>query len=414
MRINKKKISLLAIVVAAGCCMAMAQIVTTPYSKMGYGLLNDNVSSIQRSMGGVGYAMKGGRIINVMNPASYADVDSLTFLWDVGIDITNLWSKENGNSGYNFGGGLDYLTSHFKVAKGLGASFGLLPYASVGYAYGGDIDGGSESRSGSGGFNQLYVGLGYQPVKNLSVGFNFAYLFGTTSNMTLISSTSTSYFTRNMKIRDWNAQVGLQYSLPLANGRDLLTVGATYQPKKSFHGNTWGTSIDGQDSKMDTIGYTSMSGKYEQAASIGAGLSYNFNHKITVEADYTYQKWSSAKYQPIEGFESQTMRFDDRWKLAAGVQYTPNKRGSYFGAMAFRAGAFYNHDYLNYSGNNVRDYGASIGVGLPAPNGKTTINLGLEWRHRESSPVQLITENYLNITLGVNFNELWFWKSRIR
>ena len=414
MRINKKKISLLAIAVAAGCCMAMAQIVTTPYSKMGYGLLNDNVSSIQRSMGGVGYAMKGGRIINVMNPASYADVDSLTFLWDVGIDITNLWSKENGNSGYNFGGGLDYLTGHFKVAKGLGASFGLLPYSSVGYAYGGTIDGGSESRSGSGGFNQLYVGLGYQPVKNLSVGFNFAYLFGTTSNMTLISSTSTSYFTRNMKIRDWNAQVGLQYSLPLANGRDLLTVGAIYQPKKSFHGNTWGTSIDGQDSKMDTIGYTSMSGKYEQAASIGVGLSYNFNHKITVEADYTYQKWSNAKYQPIEGFESQAMRFDDRWKLAAGLQYTPNKRGSYFGAMAFRAGAFYNHDYLNYSGNNVHDYGASIGVGLPAPNGKTTINLGVEWRHRESSPVQLITENYLNITLGVNFNELWFWKSRIR
>ena len=25
-----------------------------------------------------------------------------------------------------------------------------------------------------------------------------------------------------------------------------------------------------------------------------------------------------------------------------------------------------------------------------------------------------VTENYLNITLGVNFNELWFWKSRIR
>ena len=141
---------------AVGCGAAMAQIVTTPYSKMGYGMLSDNVSSIQRSMGGVGYAMKGGRIVNVMNPASYADVDSLTFLWDVGIDLTNLWSKENGKEGYNFGGGLDYLTGHFKVAKGLGASFGLLPYSSVGYAYGGTIEGGSESRSGSGGLNQLY------------------------------------------------------------------------------------------------------------------------------------------------------------------------------------------------------------------------------------------------------------------
>lgn len=409
-----RTIALLLLVVAAGCLVARAQIVTTPYSKMGYGMLSDNVSSIQRSMGGVGYAMKGGRIINVMNPASYANVDSLTYLWDVGVDLTNLWSKENGNKGYNFGGGLDYLTGHFRVTKGLGAAFGLLPYSSVGYSYGGYIDGGSESRSGNGGFNQLFVGVGYEPVKNLSVGFNFAYLFGSTSNTTLINSNSTSYFNRNMKMRDWNAQFGLQYSLPLSKGRDLLTVGATFQPKKSFHGDAWATSFDSQDSKVDTIGFTSMSGKYEQPASIGVGLSYNLNRKLTLEADYTYQKWSKAKYESIEGFEPSPMHFDDRWKIAGGVQFTPNKRGSYVGAMSFRAGVFYNHDYMNYNGNNVRDYGASVGVGLPAPGGKTTVNLGVEWRHRETSPTQLITENYLNITLGVNFNELWFWKSRIR
>ena len=411
MRIDKKIIALLLLATVACWGTAIAQNVSTPYSKMGYGMLTDNVSSIQRSMGG----MKGGRIVNVMNPASYANVDSLTFLWDVGIDLTNLWSKENDNKGYNFGGGLDYLTGHFKVAKGLGAAFGLLPYSSVGYAYGSDIDGGSESRSGSGGFNQLFIGVGYEPIKNLSVGLNFSYLFGTTSNTTLILSNSSSYFTRNMKIRDWNAQVGLQYSLPISKGRDLLTVGATFQPKKSFHGDAWGTRYDSQDTKADTIGFTSMKGNYEQPLGIGVGASYNWNHRLTVEADYTYQKWSDAKYMPIGGFEPQTMQFDDRWKAALGVQYTPNRRGSYVGAMSFRAGAFYNHDYLNYSGNNVRDYGASIGIGLPAPgSNKTTVNLGVEWRHRESSPVHLITENYLNITLGINFNELWFWKSRIR
>ena len=247
------------------------------------------------------------------------------------------------------------------------------------------------------------------------MGLNFSYLFGTTSNTTLILSNSSSYFTRNMKIRDWNAQVGLQYSLPISKGRDLLTVGATFQPKKSFHGDAWGTRYDSQDTKADTIGFTSMKGNYEQPLGIGVGASYNWNHRLTVEADYTYQKWSDAKYMPIGGFEPQTMQFDDRWKAALGVQYTPNRRGSYVGAMSFRAGAFYNHDYLNYSGNNVRDYGASIGIGLPAPgSNKTTVNLGVEWRHRESSPVHLITENYLNITLGINFNELWFWKSRIR
>ena len=364
-----RTIALLLLVVAAGCLVARAQIVTTPYSKMGYGMLSDNVSSIQRSMGGVGYAMKGGRIINVMNPASYANVDSLTYLWDVGVDLTNLWSKENGNKGYNFGGGLDYLTGHFRVTKGLGAAFGLLPYSSVGYSYGGDIDGGSESRSGNGGFNQLFVGVGYEPVKNLSVGFNFAYLFGSTSNTTLINSNSTSYFNRNMKMRDWNAQFGLQYSLPLSKGRDLLTVGATFQPKKSFHGDAWATSFDSQDSKVDTIGFTSMSGKYEQPASIGVGLSYNLNRKLTLEADYTYQKWSKAKYESIEGFEPSPMHFDDRWKIAGGVQFTPNKRGSYVGAMSFRAGVFYKlwcQRGCRSAGSRRQDHGEP-GRGMAAP-----------------------------------------------
>ena len=390
---------------ALTCGMAMAQIVTTPYSKMGYGLLNDNVSSIQRSMGGVGYAMKGGRIINVMNPASYADVDSLTFLWDVGVDLTNLWSKEGDNKGYNFGAGLDYLTGHFRIAPKLGGSFGLLPYSSVGYAFGTTIDNGSDSHSGNGGFNQLYAGVGYQPIKNLSVGANFAYLFGTISNTTLIMSTSSSYFTRNMKLRDWNMQLGLQYSLPISKGRDLLTVGATYQPKKSFHGESWGTSFDSQDNKVDTVGYTTMKGNYEQPASIGVGLGYTINRKLTLETDYTYQQWSKAKYKPIEGFESQSMKFDDRWKLAAGVQYTPNRRGSYVGAMMFRAGMFYNHDYLNYNGNNVRDYGISVGLGLPTLEGqKTTINLGFEWRHRETSPVKLIISCFDRVVIRVKIS----------
>jgi len=413
MRILKNISFIVALLMACCGITAQAQITTTPYSKTAYGLLSDNVSSIQRSMGGVGYAMRGGRIINAMNPASYAHVDSLTFLWDVGIDFTNLWSKENDNHGYNFGGGLDYITAHFRIIKGLGASFGLVPYSSVGYSYGSSLDNGSETRSGSGGLNQFYIGAGYEPVKGLSVGANVAYLFGTMSNTTLITSSSTSYFTRNMKVRDWNMQLGVQYTLPV-NVRDRLTVGLTYQPKKSYHGHAWGTTYDSQDSKVDTIGYTSLKGNYQQPASIGVGLSYTFNRKLTAEVDYTYQQWSKAKYSPIEGFESSSMQFDDRWKLAAGVQYTPNKRGSYVGAMSFRAGAFYNHDYMNIAGNNVRDYGASVGVGLPAPSGKTTVNLGLEWRHRESSPTQLITENYFNITLGVNFNELWFWKSRIR
>jgi hypothetical protein len=411
------RIIILALLALTGVCGARAQVVTSPYSKFGYGLLNDNASGIQRSMGGVGYAMQNGRQINAMNPASYSQVDSLTFLWDIGVDFTNLFKKENGKSGYDFGGGLDYITGQFKVAKGMGCSFGIVPYSSVGYSFGNVLDESNkftETRSGAGGINELYVGFGYEPIKHLSVGANFSYMFGTSTNSTYIYSTSTALYERIMEIRDWNAKFGLQYSIKTGKN-DYVVLGLTYSPKKSFRGHTWGVYYDtNQDTKTDSIGYTSLNGKYERPSSFGAGISYSHNDKLTGEVDFTYQNWSSAKYTSLTGFEPTGLKFDNRWKVAAGVQYTPNRRGNYFKTMMYRFGAFYDHDYINVNGNNVRDYGLTTGFSLPTPNSKTLINIGVEWRHRYSNPTELIKEDYLNITLSVNFNELWFWKNKIR
>ena len=411
MKIQRLILAIAAMAVVMGA--AAQGSTTSPYSRVGYGLLSDNASGIQRSMGGVGYAMQNGRVINTMNPASYSQVDSLTFMWDVGIDLTNLWSKEKDNRGYNFGGGLDYLKGLFRITKRLGGSFGVVPYSSVGYTFGNKIEGGEEYRGGSGGIAQLYAGAGYELVRGLSLGANVSYMFGTTTNSTSVTGESSAVFNRVMEVRDWNIQVGLQYAQRIGQN-DRLVIGATYQPRKSMHGHTWGTLYDLQDSKLDTIGYTSLKGKYEQAQSIGVGVSYEWDQRLLAEAVFTYQNWADVKYAPLQGFEDGNMKFDNRWKAAAGLQYTPNRRGSYVGAMMFRIGGFYSHDYLNISGSNVRDYGASVGVGLPVPNGKTTINIGLEWRHRYTTPVSMIQEDYLNITIGVNVNELWFWKNKIR
>ncbi len=48
-----------------------------------------------------------------------------------------------------------------------------------------------------------------------------------------------------------------------------------------------------------------------------------------------------------------------------------------------------------------------------APNGKTMINIGFEWRHRQAYPQALLTENHFTVTLGINFNEMWFFQRRI-
>ncbi len=403
------------VVMAAWSLPSLAQSTTSPYSKLGFGLLNDNATGIQRSMGGVGYAMQNGRQINVMNPASYSQVDSLTFLWDLGLDISNCWSKEGDKKGYNLGGGLDYITMEFRLAKNLGGAIGVVPFSSVGYTFGGNIDSGTDSRSGSGGLSELFAGVGYRPFKGLSIGANFSYLFGTTTNNTAVTSVSSTQFTRNLEVRDWNMRLGLQYTFNLSR-KHRIVLGATYSPKKSMHGTAWGTMYDSDlDTKVDTVSYMTMKGNYELPTTLGAGISYTYDNRLNLELDYTYQQWSKAKYTPINYFEVPDTKWNDRWKVAAGVSYIPNPRGNYLNRMTYRLGAFYNNDYTTVNGNDIRDYGLGIGFSFPAlGTNKTLVNLGVEWKHRYSAPTKLITEDYLNITLSVNFNEMWFWKNKIR
>ena len=46
--------------------------------------------------------------------------------------------------------------------------------------------------------------------------------------------------------------------------------------------------------------------------------------------------------------------------------------------------------------------------------GKTYINIGFEYKHRAARPQTLVKEDYIFVTLGVNFNELWFWQNKLR
>ncbi len=393
---------------------------TSPYSKYGYGLLNDNATSAQRSMGGVGYAMNSGRQINVMNPASYASIDTLTFLFDMGVDMTTVWSKENGTSAKDFGGGLDYITMQFPLGKRMGGSFGLLPYSSVGYSFGSEIAHGTNSRQGYGGLNQLYLGLSGRIIDGLTVGTNISYLFGTTVNdmYAYTDAGSTSLFERVMQVRDWHIQLGVQYSMNF-DKKNRATVGLVYTPGKTLLGHTWGVKYDiTSDAKADTIGYTSLRDKYSLPDTWGIGLNYQWDNKLMAEVDFTYQGWKNAKTSPLVNDKGDVVfepsKYDNRWKIAAGVQYTPNMRGNYVQRMNYRIGGFYNHDYILVGENNLRDYGVSIGFGFPTMKSKTVINLGFEYRHRQANPNPLIKEDYFNITLGVNFNELWFWQNKIR
>ncbi|MDE7468509.1 MAG: hypothetical protein K2M61_09175 [Muribaculaceae bacterium] len=416
MKITKLTAILAALLMGIGAASAQNG-TNTPYSRFGYGMLRDNVTSTQQAMGGVGLAMHSGRQINVMNPASYARIDSLTFLFDMGVDITNQWSSDLDAQGVrrsekHTGGGLNYVTMQWPLGKRMGMSVGLLPFSAVGYAFGSDIDNGYTNRQGSGSINELYVGVAGRIIGNLTLGVNVAYMFGSTINdvYAITNQGNTSLYENELSVRDWYATAGVQYTHTF--GRESLTLGLTFAPHKHFHGHIREYHYDitnqtDDDSAIEANEELPTGSNYGTAASYGIGLGWQHGQRLYVEGDFTYQPWNNVKFNGERG------AFANRYKVNVGAQFTPALRGGYGRRIQYRVGAFYNRDYIVVAGNNVRQFGATCGVGLPVPGFKSTVNIGLEYLRREAYPASLVKENYFNITLGINFNEMWFRKSRI-
>ncbi|MBD5252597.1 MAG: hypothetical protein HDS49_06165 [Bacteroides sp.] len=389
---------------------------TSPYSKFGYGILSDNASSSQLQMGSTGYAEHSGRQVNAMNPAAYASTDSMTFLFDLGVSVNRYWRKDDSGSQKDWGGGINYVTMQFPVAKNVGMSIGLVPYSAVGYAFGSTVNNGYSSHQGSGGINQLYVGAAWSPVKGLSAGFNVGYLFGNIGN-DVYATTSTgvgAVFEQVMEVQDYHFRLGAQYTYPI-NRRDNITLGVTFDPGKSMLGKTYVLKyLQSSSTAPDTVapGVVRLKGNFSMAPSWGAGIAWDRDNRIHAELDFTYQPWKNAKYSQIENFSS--TRLDNRFRVALGGSYMHDPRGSYFKRVTYRAGFYYNRDYIMVGDNHIHDWAVSCGLGLPTSQSKTLVNLGFQYLNRSASPASLVNEKYFNVTLGINFNATWFFHRQLR
>lgn len=385
----------------------------SPYSRYGYGLISEQANTAQRAMGGVGYAMRSGRQINFMNPASYAAIDSLTFLFDMGLDLKHLSTSDGDAKGSSTTGGLDYITMQVPITKWLGASAGLIPYSEVGYSFGNEITNGVNSHTGSGGINQLYLGFGARPFKGLSLGFNVAYMFGTITNDTYIYGTSTSLFERVTEIRDYDLRFGIQYGLTFLSDH-TVTLGAVFAPEKWLRGTTYGEVYDvTNDTDPSRLDEKKLLHNAKTAATYGIGLNYSWRNRLMAEADFTYQPWKNTPFANLQGFNDAIGKFDNRWKANIGFQFQDRQRGTWLQRVSYRIGAYYANDYIKVGDNSVRETGVTLGFGLPAPSSKSVANLSFEYRNRKATPNPLVKENYFVVTLGINFNELWFYRNKI-
>ena len=394
----------------------------SPYTRYGFGQLSDQSFGNSQAMGGISYGLRNGLQVNASNPASYSAVDSLTFIFDAGMSLQNANFKE-GNVKINAkNSSVDYIAMQFRLAKGLGFSAGFLPYSNVGYNMNktnkvttdehGNTTAANQAYVGDGGLQQVYVGLGYQVFKGLSIGTNFSYLYGdiTHTASTTFSNSNAYSSSRSHKIdvSDYKLDFGLQYTHKLKE-KHVLNLGAIYsfghelnstgyEYLEKFSGNTVVTQ------SVDTI-----KNAFALPHTFGLGATYVYDNKLTVGLDYTLQKWEDVKFFNKDG------AFQNRSKISVGAEYLPNPIGrSYFSNIRYRVGAYYSSPYAKIDGKDGnREYGVSFGFGLPLFMSKSILNISGQYVKVAPKLKGMLEENYLRINIGLTFNEQWFMKWKV-
>lgn len=431
-----KKILIAAFLMVVSMASLAQSGTNSPYSQYGLGALSDQTSGFNRGMNGLGYGFHEHNQINFLNPASYASIDSLSFIFDAGISgqVTNY--SENGVKVNANNANFEYVVAGFKMAKHFGVSFGVLPFTNVGYSYSSTskIGAPSESESattysnayqGTGGFHEVYLGFGWMPFKGFAVGVNGSYLWGNYSR-SVINSYSDSYVNTLSKyysasVHSYKVGFGVQYTAKLSK-RDDFTIGLTYSLGHSIGGDPECKVIsqNAQTAVADTAVY-SADGGLEIPAVYGAGFAWSHDNRWKFGADYTLQKWSSTSspvYSVVNGTPQYRLAKDaysDRHKVTVGGEFCPKEGGrKFYERIHYRMGASYATSYLKINGHDgPKEYSVSAGFGIPIVNGynnRSLLNISAQWVRQDSK--MFITENSFRINIGLTFNERWFakWK----
>ncbi|MEI8271987.1 MAG: hypothetical protein WCG08_05150 [Paludibacter sp.] len=389
----------------------------SPYTRFGYGDISDTNNGEQRAMGGVSIGSRLNTGINSVNPASYSSVDSMTFMFDLGVagmmshfsDSRGAVTKANGN--------LEYLSLQFPVTKWLGFSAGALPYSFVGYDFyntgttitinqpKNDTISNTKSFNGSGGFSQVYMGLSANLFNHVSLGVNGYYMFGTINNSRDVSYSATSGFTstteyNTLKANNFRYRLGAQFYNTFAKKHDV-TLGVIFEPKAKLNGN-FKKTLSGI-----LVEPTDSSSSFETPGIYGLGLYYTFDKKLSIGIDYSIQQWKDAQ------FSGKTDSLGNRSKISIGVDYMPNPISrKYSDHVHYRAGFNLSDSYFNVNGQQLpKNYGFSVGVGLPLKNSSTVLNASLEYGKIGST--SLLNEEYYKLTFNFTFNEHWFFKRKL-
>lgn len=423
-----KRIRLLGLFLIFMTSLAKAQTINSPYSRYGLGDVVPSQNILTRGMGGISAAYYDFNTINFLNPASYARLQATSL--DIGLELDNRTLRAvNPPRKFNaYSPTISYVQFAFPVKKGSWAvNLGLRPVTRINYKIERpetipNIDSINTIFEGSGGSYEAHIGTGFKIFKDLTVGINAGYLFGSKdfSTRRSISNDTVFHYMSNHETRSnyggLVTNAGLQYTLRL-NKKIWLRMGAYGSLKRTFNGTRdviretfQYNSNTGAPVSIDSVYHENdIKGDVVYPSTFGGGIIFDKLGKFLIGIDYSTTKWGDYRFFG----ESEPVR--DSWTAQVGGQLFPTGGKSYWSNVFYRAGFTFGTDYISVD-KDLPKWSASLGAGLPMrkpaySNQFSVINIMLEVGQRGNKE-NLIRENFFRIGVGLSLSDIWFLKRK--
>lgn len=392
---------------------------SSPYSFYGLGDLKFNGTHDVRSMGGLSIAYDSIHL-NLLNPASYSRLKITNFVVGGTTTFNNLSNEEKRETAQRTS--LDYLAVGLPLGK-FGATFGVMPFSSVGYKIQNQTTEGDDIRNsryqGEGGINRVFAGFGYNISNDFSVGVDMQYNFGTIETESVVFRPDVILGSRERNestISGLSSNFSLLYSKILSN---KLTLAATlgYAPESKLTSENARNiaaisyTTSGIEFVNDDVDLPVNNTKLLNPSKYTFGTSIGLSKKWFVGLEYIYKENSNLSNR-FDDINNAT--FENSQKIILGGYFIPkyNSFTSYWNRVNYRAGFRYENTGLIINSKEIKDYGINFGLGLPVGGKFSNLNVGFEYGKRGTIYNNLIEENYFSINIGLSFNDLWFEKRK--
>ncbi len=419
---------------ASGCCLHAQTIGNSPYAAFGIGDVKYDNTVENSAMGGISTAyiwdFNGG--FNFKNPAANQNVE-LTTLKIEGTNENNFFkSNYNNLSATKHSTYLSNISLSFPISKKVKFGLGYQPYSTKDYSLytnntlsAGNVKG--TNFTGNGTINMVQTAASYSVSPEFSLGLRANYYFGNIYNIEELAYNNAElingYETKN-KVKSFNFTLGTTYQKKYKDDRKLTlgataSFGTTGTMETNYTNSTYYYVDQTTKSYISIIEQKNSSDKnlIPTEASVGVGYGHDTKWFLSTQLDY-------RKGENIQ-FLGKSFSFNNSYRISAGGWYLPNYNNfrNYFSRVVYRYGFYYEKGNLNLNGlgevngvggKDINKFALTAGVTLPFQKSNVSrmsgIDLGIEFGKRGTLQNNLINQNFINLSIGLNFADKWFVK----